>query len=483
MVKRFEFAGVVLYCFLAVSGYPLLAQAPAEPQAPKPASPPAQNQRRSAAEDRRLMLELLGLPTSAKQLPTPAEDPNRPRFTTQKPGSPTNWFDEAGNVYIRSGLGTWSNYDETKANPYLLPDPLNLKDGTPVTDEETWWTKRRPEILNDFLTEIYGRIPANAPKVTWELMGTDTNALRGRAVAKSLVGRIDNSAYPAAAPSIPLLLYIPARATGPVPVLVVVSGSSERRFLPVPPKILAQILSVGWGCAAVNTNEIQPDHGSRLTSGVIGLVNQGQPRKPDDWGVLAAWSWGLSRVFDYLETDNAVDSKRIGIQGHSRWGKAALLSAALDQRWAIVYSSCSGIMGAKLARRNWGETVDNAVGAAEYHWMAGNFLKYGGRWSEMPVDAHELIALVAPRPVFITGGTLDQWSDPRGHFLACVAAAPVYRLLGKNDLGTTEMPAPDVALDSGDIAFRLHEGGHDDKFDWPPFLAFAQRYFTRTNTN
>ena len=209
-----------------------------------------------------------------------------------------------------------------------------------------------------------------------------------------------------------------------------------------------------------------------MTSGIIGLVSEGKPRRPDDWGALAAWAWGLSRALDYFETDTAVDAKQMGVEGHSRYGKAALLAAALDQRWAIAYPSCSGEGGAKLSRRNWGETVDNI---ASSHWMAANFRKYAGHWGDLPVDSHELIALVAPRPVFLNGGTQDQWADPHGAFLAAVAAGPVYRLLGKKDLGTTDMPAPDTALVEGELAFRYHAGGHTDAIDFPAFLKFAQR--------
>jgi hypothetical protein len=239
------------------------------------------------------------------------------------------------------------------------------------------------------------------------------------------------------------------------------------------------VIGHGWGYALVNTYAIQADSGGGLGVGIIGLVNGGSPRKPDDWGALAAWSWGLSRSIDYFETDKDVDAKRLGIEGHSRWGKEALLAAALDPRWAIAFSSCSGECGAKLHRHDLGESVDNVCGPSEYHWMAGNFLKYAGHWEQLPVDQHELIALVAPRPVFITGGTQDLWSDPVGEFKACVAAGPVYVLLGKKDLGTTDLPAPDAALVAGELGFRLHAGGHTDLLDWPTFLKFADRYFAR----
>jgi hypothetical protein len=209
-------------------------------------------------------------------------------------------------------------------------------------------------------------------------------------------------------------------------------------------------------------------------------MSRGEPRKPDEWGALSAWSWGLSRALDYFESDKSVDAKQVGLEGHSRYGKAALLAAALDQRFAIVFASCSGEGGAKLSRRSYGQTLDNI---ASSYWMAENFKKYAGHWNNLPVDAHELIAMVAPRPVFITGGTQDFWADPHGEFLAAAAAAPVYRLLGKTDMGTTQMPAPDVPLISGELAFRFHAGPHTDSLDWPVFLQFAHRYLKVSGKN
>jgi hypothetical protein len=394
-------------------------------------------------------------------------------------GESPNWTDDVpGHTIVRSGWGNWSNYDEDKASRGPLPDPLVLKNGQPVTDADIWWRQRRPEILDDFLTKIYGKIPTNTPAITWEVTATDTHALDGTAKMKTIVGHIDNALYPSASPSIRITLYTPAKATGPVPTMVAVTGGFRRSGPGGGQGPLPQILALGWGYATVNTGAIQADNGAGLTSGIIGLVNEGKPRKPDDWGVLAAWSWGLSRAIDYFEKDKDVDALHLGIEGHSRWGKEALLAAALDSRWAIVYSSCSGEAGAKLHRHDMGESVDNVAGPGEYHWMAGNFLKYAGHWNDLPIDQHELIALVAPRPVFITGGTQDLWSDPSGEFKACVAAGPVYRLLGKKDLGVTTMPAPDKGLVEGDLAFRLHAGGHTDSLDWPAFLNFAGRYFS-----
>jgi hypothetical protein len=413
-----------------------------------------------------------------------SDDPNRtPGARLLADGR--HWVDGAGNGVGRSPWGTWTNYDEAQANPFPLTDPLRLKSGEAVTTAAMWWQHRRPEILRDFETEIYGTIPASTPAVTWEVTKFDGNALGGTAILKTVVGHIDNSAYPAANPQIELTLWLPAHATGPVPVLIAVEGGPPAGPRPVsgtrppstPPAARQQALACGWGYGTYAATAVQADTGAGLGVGIIGLVNHGRPRQPADWGALAAWVWGLSRSIDYLETDPSVDSKRLGIEGHSRWGKTALLAAALEPRWTICYASCSGEGGAKPSRRNWGETLDDVAAPSEYHWMAGNFLKYGARWGDLPVDSPELIALVAPRPVFITGGTQDQWADPHGEFLAAVAAGPVYRLLGRRDLGTAVMPAPDVELISGDLAFRYHKGPHTDTLDWPVFLRFAARYF------
>ena len=434
----------------------------------------------AAAADRHAMMDLLHIPNPGP-LPPPEDDPKRPPNTQPVGGASPNWTDgNRGHTIVRSSWGNWSNYDPDKADRGPLPDPLLLKNGQPVTDADTWWRKRRPEILSDFQTEIYGRIPENTPRITWEVAETDTNALEGKALRKRIIGHIDNSSYTNATPSINITLYIPTAANGPVPTVVIVSGGFPGfggGRGPAGGGAMTEILDHGWGYATVNTSAIQADNGAGFANGIIGLINHGGSRKPDDWGVLAAWSWGLSRALDYFATDKDVDAKRLAIEGHSRWGKDALLCAALDPRWAIVYCSCSGEGGAKLHRHDMGESVDNVCSPGEYHWMAGNFLKYAGNWTNLPVDQHELIALVAPRPVFITGGTQDLWSDPIGEFKACAAAGPVYRLLAKQDMGTTNMPAPDQELISGDLAFREHAGGHTDLPDWPTFLKFADKYF------
>ena len=382
-----------------------------------------------------------------------------------------------------------ANYDEARANPFpVLPDPLVLKDGGKVTTAESWWKQRRPEIVEDFDREIYGRMPKTTPAVRWEVTATASDTKAGvPIVTRALVGHLDNSADPAITVDIEASLTTPARATRPVPVVLELAWNFAGRppFRPPPsdgPPWTEQVLAKGWGYATMFPTSVQADNGAGLTRGVIGLVNRGRPRVLDDWGALRAWAWGASRVLDYLETDPRVDAKRVALEGHSRYGKAALVAMADDPRFAVAFVSSSGEGGAKLHRRNWGEIVENLAGTGEYHWMAGNFLRYAGplRWNDLPVDAHELVALCAPRPVFISAGSAaagDGWVDAKGMLLAAAGAGPVYRLLGGKDLGTTEFPPIGTALVDGDVAFRQHSGGHTPGPNWPIFLAFAERYF------
>jgi len=386
-----------------------------------------------------------------------------------------------------------ANYDETKANPYPdLPDPLTLKNGKKVIDPKTWWNKRRPEIVEDFDREVYGRVPKNTPRVNWEIIST-ANEMNGEfpVITKKLVGHVDNSFYPQIKVDIQLTLSTPANAKGAVPLMMEFSFVFPPGFSPprdtsrsAPQSWQQQILSKGWGYAVLIPTSIQADNGAGLSQGIIGLMNKDRPRKPDDWGALRAWAWGASRAMDYFETDRSVDAKKTGIEGHSRYGKAALVAMAYDQRFAIAFISSSGEGGAKLHRRNAGEIVENVAGPGEYHWMAGNFLKYAGplTWNDLPVDSHELIALCAPRPVFISGGSKgDGWVDTKGMFMAAAAAGPVYKLLGKKDLGTMEYPPIGTTLIDGDIGYRQHEGGHTPAPNWPVFIGFASKYFTTKN--
>lgn len=391
------------------------------------------------------------------------------------------------------------NYDEAKANPYPnLPDPLKLNDGKSVTTAKEWWTKRRPEIVAQFDEDVYGRVPAGVPKVTWQVVSTRKESIGAvPVITKRLNGKVDNASDPAINVNIDLLLTTPANAEGPVPVIMELAFDSESmasfaKFIPemVPggpgnqgPSWQEQVLARGWGYAILLPTSFQADNGAGLTSGIIGLVNHGQERsKPDEWGTIRAWAWGASRAMDYFETDPAVDPKQVGIMGHSRFGKTALVAMAYDQRFSIAYISSAGTGGDKLYRHVYGEQLENLAAAPTfYYWMDGNFMKYAGPLTtgDLPVDAHELIALCAPRPVFIGVGSNtagDEWADPMGEFLGAVGADPVYSLLGKRGLGTTKFPPMQTALVDGDLAFRQHQFGHTPEPNWPYFLDFAARY-------
>lgn len=387
-----------------------------------------------------------------------------------------------------------ANFDESKATTYTnLPDPLLLTSGKKVRSGKIWWKLRRPEIVKDFDRDIYGRVPPNTPSVDWQVTSASREMNDGvPVITKKIIGHVDNSSYPLVTVDIQLTLTIPANATGPVPVIMELGLSPEvlaamaKRFPDAfkagpGPAWQQQVLAKGWGYAVIIPTSIQADNGEGLTQGIIGLVNNGQPRKVDDWGALRAWAWGASRALDYFETDKSVDAGQVGIEGLSRYGKAALVTLAYDPRFTIAFIGSSGAGGAKILRRNFGEQVENIASTAEYHWMAGNFLKYAGPLTanDLPVDAHELIALCAPRPVFISSGSQQVeggWVDAKGMFLGAVGAGPVYKLLGKKDLGTSEFPPIETALIAGDIAFRQHGGGHTTGPNWPTFLTFASRF-------
>jgi hypothetical protein len=403
-----------------------------------------------------------------------------------------------------------ANYDEALANPFPdLPEVLTLSNGRKVTSADTWRKQRRPEIVELFEREVIGRVPENVPAVTWTVTQTLKSEVAGRpVVGRRLVGHVDNTAFPQIVVDMQLVLVTPADAKGPVPLMMMFRGGllpgepvpeGRRGFGPPPgaaggdPPATDQLISNGWGYAFLNPTSVQPDNGAGLTRGIIGLVNKGGRRKPDDWGSLRAWAWGASRALDYLETDRSVDAGRVGIEGVSRYGKAALVTMAFDQRFAVVLVGSSGEGGAKLHRRNFGEAVENLTGSGQYHWMAGNFLKYGAAEAtfgsknagDIPVDAHQLIALCAPRPTFISYGVPEKgdakWLDQQGSYMAAVAAGPVFRLLGAKDLGTSDnyktekMPAVNVGLLEGHLAWRQHDGGHTDGPNWKYFIPWADR--------
>jgi len=443
-----------------------------------------------------------------------------------------------------------ANYDEALANPHpVLPDVLTLKSGKRVTTAAAWWGQRRPEVVEDFEREVYGRVPPNVPAVTWRVAVAERELVGFIPVtAKQLVGHVDNSAYPLVSVDIAMTVVVPANAKGPVPLLMMFGRSA----LPAPaqppqesldrinaalkellvrhdpslkaifdsfpaynpvtrapppafgppqapggqaadPPTTQQLLAAGWGYAFIDPASIQADNGAGLTRGIIGLVNRGQPRTPDDWGALRAWAWGAARGLDYLETDPAVDAKRVGIEGVSRYGKAALVALAFEPRFAMGLIGSSGKGGATLHRRSFGEAVESLTGSGEYHWMAGNYLKYGAAEAafgsrnagDLPVDSHELIALCAPRLTFISYGVPERgdakWLDQQGSYMAAVAAGPVFRLLGARALGvsddyrTEKMPGVNVGPVGGELAWRQHDGGHTDAPNVKYFIQWADR--------
>ena len=442
-----------------------------------------------------------------------------------------------------------ANYDESLANPCpQLPDILTTKSGKKVIDADEWWKVRRPEIIEGLEEEMYGRLPKNIPKVTWTIKVTDREFVnRIPVVVKMLSGHVDNSAYPLINVDLNMMLVVPMNVKGPVPVLMMFSGRpsfpSPAQPLPdemekinsafkemmikndpglkalfdkypayqpitrlpfpnffAPPKPdeeltpQERLLAAGWGYVTIETNSIQADNGAGLTRGIIGLCNKGQPRKPDDWGSLRAWAWGAARGLDYLETDSLVDAKKVGIEGVSRYGKAALVTLAFEPRFAVGLIGSSGKGGATLERRVFGEAVESLTGSGEYHWMCGNYLKYGTEESsfgrktgcDLTVDSHELIALCAPRLTFVSYGIPEKgdakWLDHQGSYMATVAAGVVYKLLGAKDLGVSndylkeKMPPVLTGLLDGQLAWRQHDGGHTDAPNFKYFIPWASKF-------
>lgn len=425
-----------------------------------------------------------------------------------------------------------------------------------MTTPESCWKERRPEIADDMEREVYGRLPINLPTVNWKVVISEREFVgRVPVIAKQLIGQVDNSDYPLIDVKISITLVIPANAKGPVPVLMMFGPSvlpnpiqpNRQDFdqlndalcellardmaiktildkypgysplvrpagigssgFPQPQSTVAedipstqQLIADGWGYVYIDPVSIQADNGAGLTRGIIGLVNKRQPRKPDDWGALRAWAWGAARGMDYLATDTAVDVRQVGIEGVSRYGKAALVTLAFESRFALGLIGSSGKGGTTLHRRNFGEAVESLTGGG-YYWMAGNYLKYGaseGKYGDMhadklPVDAHALIAMCAPRPVFISYGIPEKgdakWLDHQGSYMAAVAAGPVYKLLGARDLGvsndykTEKIPGVNVSMLDGELAWRQHDGGHTDSPNMKYFLEWADKLIKSKSSN
>jgi hypothetical protein len=436
-------------------------------------------------------------PASSNSSPTPVT------MTTQE--DHRQMLSQLGITKLRPGPSgneaapNHANYDEALANPFpKLPEVLKTRSGAPVATSDVWWKERRPEIVEDFEREVYGRVPKDVPTVVWSVAETrEIKIGEVEVVEKQFRGRVDNSRCPSIEVTISMTLGTPKDAKGPVPVLMMFGGFGfgPPGFRPPGPSRNELLVKAGWGYATLSPQSIQADNGQGLTRGIIGLTNLGQPRKPDDWGSLRAWGWGASRALDALESEPTVDAKRVGIEGVSRYGKAALVAMAFEPRFAAVLVGSSGEGGAKLHRRNFGEAVENLTGSGEYHWMAGNFLKYGAAEAsfgsrnagDLPVDSHQLIALCAPRPTFISYGIPEKgdakWLDQRGSFMAAIAAGPVYRLLGAKDLGRSDdylaeqLPPVNEGLPDGRLAWRQHDGGHTDTPNLPHFIEWANRQF------
>ena len=383
----------------------------------------------------------------------------------------------------------YPNYDEARANPVPLPDPLAGPDGKRAASAKQWLAVRRPQIVKAMEDDLYGHRPAVLPKVTWTVVSTRRTEEYGvPAIERALYGSLDNAADPDIEVHIRAWLVTPeaaALAGRRTPVVLAVNWYNPPAGFPKDPnpEYRALILKRGWSYVIYDPTSVQADNGAGLTSGVIGLVNRGRPRMLDDWGALSAWAWGASRVVDALEADPNIDASRVAIFGHSRYGKAALVAMAYDTRFKAGFISSSGAGGAAPYRRHWGEQVENVAAGNEYHWMGARFLRYAAdplSARDLPIDANAVIALAAPRAVFIGAGRAtadgDGWVDPHGMFLAQASAGDSWALLGWRPL-TKTMPEPMTLSDSGALAFRQHDQGHTPGPNWPYFLDFAARAF------
>ena len=402
-----------------------------------------------------------------------------------------------------------ANYDESKVPKYTLPDPLVLRNGERVRDVDTWQKRRRPEILAMFETQMFGRSPSRYPKPAYELASIDKQALAGKAVSKQVTVSFNSKKD---GPKMHMLIYLPAGARKPVPVFLGLNfggnhsvaadpgirleevwvrdrtrntltrqaGAGQPRGSGSESWQVDKILARGYGLATICYNDIEPDFDGGIGYGVRPLFLKTGQAAPaaEEWGAIGAWAWGLSRAMDYLETDAAVDSKRVAVIGHSRLGKTAIWAGAQDQRFAMVIPVNSGEGGVAISRRMFGENVRD-LNTRFPHWFCANYRSFSERVNEMPFDQHMLVALVAPRPVYVASAEQDRWADPRGEFLAALHAGPVYHLYGKKGLETEQMPAIHKPI-MNTVGYHIRAGQHAvTAYDWDQFLDFADKHFGR----
>ena len=395
------------------------------------------------------------------------------------------------------------NYVEEKTGTFQLPDPLVLANGKAVKDAKTWMEKRRPEIVRLFEENQYGKTPGRPAGMSFDVFDKGTPAMGGNAIRKQVTIYFSADKN---GPKEDMVIYLPPDTRKPVPLLLALNFSPNTSTFDDPDirlgemwgrdkkKVPAQrgggigrmkiddIIAKGFGVAGIYYGDIDPDFLGGVPLGIRAkYLKPGQTEPaPDEWGSISAWTWGLSRAMDYLETDKSIDAKKVAIYGVSRLGKTVMWAGAHDQRFAMVIASCSGEGGAALSRRNYGETIAHLTAPTRYPYQfAANYRKFANNVNEFPVDAHMLVALIAPRPVFLQTGMTDGWSDPKGEFLAAVAAEPVFKLLGKQGLGTAQMPEAGQPI-LHTIGYHMHSGGHGTSpGDWEYFLKFMEMHFSK----